>query len=99
MNRAINQIGVVRWTEWPWFVGPGFFVCVVAAAAAGFGEAKTGQPSLLIALLLGLLLHSFESRLNGGLEFCAKRVLEIGIAFLGFRVSLGSWRAFVCRLC
>ena len=70
--------------------GPGVLVCLVVAVTAQFLSDHYGAPAMLMALLLGMAFHFLaeEGRCVQGIEFSAKRVLRIGVALLGARISV-----------
>lgn len=70
---------------------PGVLACLVAGAAATFLSEHYGAPVMLFALLLGLAMNflSGEGPCKEGIEFTAKRVLRIGVALLGLRITAG----------
>lgn len=60
------------------------------AMAATFVSEHYGAPVMLMALLLGMAFsfQSEEGRCIQGIQFTSTRLLKIGVALLGFRVSL-----------
>jgi uncharacterized integral membrane protein (TIGR00698 family) len=60
---------------------------LVKSAAGG----RFGIPSVVIALVIGMLLHPLAStaRFEPGMTFCVKKLLRWAIALLGLRVALG----------
>jgi len=68
---------------------PGLMVCLVIAMSTSFLSENYGGPQLLYALLIGLSLHFLylNERVKPGIDFCAKTVLRLGVAFLGIRVT------------
>jgi uncharacterized integral membrane protein (TIGR00698 family) len=85
MNLALAQArNVVRdgWT--------GLLLSVVVAIAAGFISEHRGGPTLLYALLLGMALNTVASEGNAkaGVDFAARRVLRVGVALLGARITV-----------
>lgn len=68
---------------------PGVLVAFTIAAAAAFLGEHYGAPVMLFALLLGIALHflSEHEKAAPGIEFTAKRLLRIGIALLGARIT------------
>ncbi len=68
---------------------PGLMICITIALATTFIADHYGGPTLLYALLFGMTLHflSEEGRCLEGVEFAAKRVLRIGVALLGVRIT------------
>jgi uncharacterized integral membrane protein (TIGR00698 family) len=69
---------------------PGVAVTGATAIAAQFLSDHYGAPAMLMALLLGIALHflSEEGRCVPGIDLCAKKVLRIGVALLGMRISV-----------
>jgi uncharacterized integral membrane protein (TIGR00698 family) len=70
---------------------PGILLAVVVAVAATFVAETRGGPTLLYALLLGMALHevSVGGRAEPGIDFAARRILRLGVALLGARITLG----------
>ena len=68
---------------------PGVLVALTVAMAAMFLGARYGAPVMLFALLLGMAFHflSVEGRCVVGIEIAAKRILRIGVALLGARIT------------
>jgi len=78
-----------------WLVGaranwPGLLLAIVVAIAATFIADTRGGPTMLYALLLGMALHpiSVEGSARCGIDFSAKRILRLGVALLGARITL-----------
>ncbi len=71
-------------------IAPGTLLCATVAIAAMFLSEHYGGPTMLFALLLGMAFHflSQEGPCITGITFCAKRLLRIGVALLGVRVTL-----------
>ncbi|TCR66247.1 putative sulfate exporter family transporter [Bosea sp. BK604] len=77
----------------------GIVLSVIVAVASDFAEpalkkligAQVGIPSVVIALVLGMLLHPFANtpRFVPGMTFCVKKLLRWAIALLGLRIALG----------
>lgn len=80
---------------------PGLVLCATAALAAAWLASQYGFPIILLGLLIGLAL-SFVSDVEvtaPGLDFAAKRFLQIGIVLLGLQVTFAQvmelgWVAF-----
>ena len=72
-------------------LGPGFLVAAVVAVTAQFLSDHYGVPAMLMALLLGIAFHFLaeEGRCVPGIEMTAKKILRIGVALLGVRISVG----------
>lgn len=70
-------------------LAPGVVLSFVMAAAATFLSEHYGAPVMLFALLLGMALHflSADARAAPGIEFTAKKLLRVGIALLGARIT------------
>jgi len=69
---------------------PGLSICLIIAAAAQFLSEHYGAPQMLFALLLGMTVHFLteDQRCAAGIEFGAKKILRIGVALLGFRITI-----------
>jgi len=69
---------------------PGILVSGVIAMAATFLSEHYGGPAMLFALLLGMAFHflSLEGRCAAGIDFATRTVLRLGVALLGFRITL-----------
>ena len=79
---------------------PGLAVAAVIAMASTFLSEHYGGPVMLFALLIGMAFHflSQEGRCARGIDFAARTVLRLGVAMLGFRISVEQlaalgWRA------
>ena len=74
-----------------WQLGfPGLLACITVGLAAGFLSDHYGGPTMLYALLLGIAFNFLNEteRTQPGIELSVKPVLRIGVALLGFRMSL-----------
>ena len=71
-------------------VGPGLLASLVIAAAAAFLADHYAGPVMLFALLLGMAMnfHSEVDRCKAGISFASRTVLRLGVALLGFRITL-----------
>jgi len=69
---------------------PGLLVTALVAMAAAFLGSHYKGSMLLFALLLGLALHfiSEDKRCAAGIQFASSTVLRIGVALLGFRLTI-----------
>jgi uncharacterized integral membrane protein (TIGR00698 family) len=67
----------------------GLLVCLIIAMTTNFLSENYGGPQLLYALLLGLSLHFLylNEAISPGIDFCAKTILRLGVAFLGIRIT------------
>ena len=70
----------------------GFVLCLTVACMAYGLNSVTGVPTMLLALLGGMALNaaapSRVERAEPGICWCAKSLLRIGVALLGFRIVL-----------
>ena len=71
-------------------VFPGLLFAAMVAMAAQFLSDHYGAPVMLMAILLGIPFQflSTENRTSLGIGFASRRVLRIGVALLGVRVSI-----------
>ncbi len=69
--------------------GPGVLMSFTIAAAATFVSEHYGAPAMLFALLIGMAFHflSVEGQCVSGVKFTSTRLLKIGVALLGVRVT------------
>lgn len=70
--------------------GPGLAIAATVAMASQFLSDHYGAPAMLMALLLGIAFNflSEEGRCIAGIEFTAKKILRMGVALLGLRISV-----------
>ena len=92
MAPQLNSIiarSVASWRERAPALAPGVFMAFTIAAAATFLTEHYGAPVMLFALLIGMAFHflSQEGQCVEGVQFTASRLLKIGVALLGVRVS------------
>jgi uncharacterized integral membrane protein (TIGR00698 family) len=68
---------------------PGLLMSAVIAVTATFIADHRGGPTLLYALLLGMALNTVasEGRAKPGVDFAARRILRVGVALLGARIT------------
>ena len=68
---------------------PGLLMSIVIAIASTFIADTRGGPTLLYALLLGMALNTVagEGRAKPGVDFAARRILRLGVALLGARIT------------
>lgn len=68
---------------------PGTLIAVVIGMAAGFMSSHYGGPIMFYALLIGMAFDflAHEARTKPGIEFASKRILRIGVALLGARIT------------
>ena len=71
-------------------VGPGLLASLVIAAAAAFLADHYGGPVMLFALLLGMAMNFLSEidRCRAGIAFASRTVLRLGVALLGFRITV-----------
>jgi uncharacterized integral membrane protein (TIGR00698 family) len=72
-------------------VWPGLLASLVIAGAAAFLADHYSGPIMLFALLLGMAMNflSEVDRCKAGISFASRTVLRLGVALLGFRITLG----------
>lgn len=70
---------------------PGVLMAFTIAAASTFISEHYGAPVMLFALLIGMAFQflSVEGRCVEGIKFTSTRLLKIGVALLGVRVTFG----------
>lgn len=71
-------------------IGPGLLASLVIAAAAAFLADHYSGPVMLFALLLGMAMNFLGDvdRCKPGIGFASRTVLRLGVALLGFRITL-----------
>jgi uncharacterized integral membrane protein (TIGR00698 family) len=71
-------------------IGPGLLASFVVAAAAAFLADRYDGPVMLFALLLGMAMNFLGDvdRCRAGISFASRTVLRLGVAMLGFRITL-----------
>ena len=71
-------------------LGPGLLASLIIAAAAAFLADHYGGPVMLFALLLGMAMNflSEVDRCKAGVAFASRTVLRLGVALLGFRITI-----------
>ncbi|MGO1119789.1 YeiH family protein [Rhodovibrionaceae bacterium A322] len=69
---------------------PGVLVAAVVGMAATFISDSYGGPVMLLTLLLGMafVFLSQEGTCPPGIEFASKKILRLGVALLGARITL-----------
>ena len=72
-------------------LAPGLLMAFTIAAASTFISEHYGAPVMLFALLIGMAFQflSVEGRCVEGVRFTSTRLLKIGVALLGVRVTFG----------
>lgn len=72
-------------------LSPGVLMAFTIAAASTFLSEHYGAPTMLFALLIGMAFHflSVEGPCVDGVQFTASRLLKIGVALLGLRITFG----------
>lgn len=70
---------------------PGVLASLVVAACAAFLSEHYSAPVMLYALLIGLAMNflSLEGPCRQGIELSAKKLLRVGVALLGLRITFG----------
>ena len=73
-------------------LAPGILLCLVAAAASyGVNLLLPGVSPLIVAIVLGILVANLvrlPAAARGGVDFSAKKLLRVGIVFLGLQLVL-----------
>ena len=74
---------------------PGTLLAAGIAAAAYALSGSVGGPVMVYALIVGMACHGLmgNQRIKPGIEFSGRRVLRIGVALLGLRITLGEVQA------
>lgn len=69
----------------------GLALAVTIALCAGFLSEHYGAPVMLFALLVGMAFNFLADhpKCAGGITFASKPLLRMGVALLGFRLSIG----------
>ena len=82
---------------------PGICFCAVVVLASSYISEHYGSSKVLGALLLGMAFNSVSKygEFSAGLEFCATKVLRVGVALLGVRITFNQivqlgYRPLVC---
>src|SRR5262245_17659426 len=80
---------VAEWRQAFQRLWPGLLLASVVAIAAGFIAEHRGGPTLLYALLIGMALNTVvgDGNAKPGVDFAARRVLRLGVALLGARIT------------
>ncbi|MEQ8164657.1 MAG: putative sulfate exporter family transporter [Alphaproteobacteria bacterium] len=65
----------------------GVLLPVIIAGAALSVSGAFSVPPLLVALGLGLLMRPLAASVSPGVNFASRRVIELGVALLGFKVT------------
>lgn len=65
----------------------GILFPVIIAAAALWSSDTYAMPPLLVALVLGLIMKPLAQSVTPGVEFASRRLIELGVALLGFKVT------------
>lgn len=70
---------------------PGLVLCATIALAASFVSDQYGGPKFLFALLLGMGFHFLadNTKTLPGIELSAKKLVRVGVALLGARITFG----------
>lgn len=73
---------------------PGVALCSILYLAAGFVQEHYGGAVILTALLMGMAFNNLSQdvRYSPGIDFCARRLLRIGVALLGLQVHMEQLR-------
>lgn len=73
---------------------PGIALCCTLYLAAGFVQEHYGGAIILTALLMGMAFNNLsqDERYRPGIDFCARRLLRVGVALLGVQVHMDQLR-------
>jgi uncharacterized integral membrane protein (TIGR00698 family) len=88
---SVNTVRILSgWRDTLHGYWPGLLLAAVIAVASAFVAEHRGGPTLLYALLLGMALNTVavEGRAKAGVDFAARRVLRLGVALLGARITV-----------
>jgi uncharacterized integral membrane protein (TIGR00698 family) len=90
MTNSVASARFARWRNDARGVWPGVLLAGVVAVASTFIADHRGGPTLLYALLLGMALNpvAVEGMAKPGVNFVARRVLRVGVALLGARITV-----------
>jgi uncharacterized integral membrane protein (TIGR00698 family) len=72
-------------------IGPGFIVSAVIAGAASLIAFYTNGPVMLFALVIGMAMN-FVGKVEAcqpGIAFTSRFILRLGVALLGFKITMG----------
>jgi uncharacterized integral membrane protein (TIGR00698 family) len=69
---------------------PGLLVCILAGILAAYISEITVMPVMLLAIIIGLLLHVLNSVsiLKDGINWSSRGLLYTGVALMGLRIDL-----------
>ena len=69
---------------------PGLLVCILAGILAAYISETTMIPVMLLAIIIGLLLHVLNSVsiLKDGINWSSRSLLYAGVALMGLRIDL-----------
>jgi len=90
MTNSFASARFARWRNDARGVWPGVLLAGVVGVASTFIADHRGGPTLLYALLLGMALNpvAVEGMAKPGVDFVARRVLRVGVALLGARITV-----------
>ncbi|WP_334361264.1 MULTISPECIES: putative sulfate exporter family transporter [unclassified Bradyrhizobium] len=88
----LHRSGGVIEPNWLWRDIPGIVLCALIACAATWMALLAGS-AVIWGLILGLVLAAIWSPpalFQTGISFAARQVMRIGVALLGFQISLAT---------
>lgn len=90
MSRSWSSLRPQRLVEAGHRLGPGLALVLVIGLAAAWISEHYGGPLLLFALLIGMAFNFTTAgpQFRAGVDFAAQRVLRLGVALLGARITL-----------
>lgn len=73
---------------------PGVALCTMLYLAAGFVQEHYGGAVILTALLMGMAFNNLsqDARYSPGIDFCARKLLRVGVALLGLQIHMDQLR-------
>lgn len=73
---------------------PGVALCSMLTLAAAFVKEHYGGAVILTALLMGMAFNNLsqDARYGAGIDFCARKLLRVGIALLGLQIHMEQLR-------
>ena len=89
VSPASLSVRVAGWRGGCNSLWPGLLLSAVIAIASAFIADTRGGPTLLYALLFGMALNTVaaDGAAKAGVDFAARRILRLGVALLGARIT------------
>ena len=93
VHSAPGAAGGRRFVSWARRNAPGLLLCLAAAGASyAVGLALPGVSPMIVAIVLGVVAANtglLPAATTPGIDFSAKKLLRVGIVFLGLQLVLG----------